>query len=121
MSTEVDLAIAELERIGDACDELAADAGAAADVRVTLYDDAIAHAESEWQRAHAYGSRFEAAVEDGLAPDWMVVEYFLAQHRKQQMQRLYRDRVESRAVAQLPGLDHPPQRIAVGDSSDRIE
>lgn len=111
----------ELVALQRSLSDLLTDAEDRAKDRIVLYDEAMATAQAEWDKADALVREYAPAVKEGLAPDWMVREYVLAQHRKNRLQKLWRDRMESRALAELPGSDLPPSRVSIGSSTSRIE
>lgn len=111
----------ESEQLEAAFRSLVEGAQADAQERIGLYDQMLDFADAEFLAAKAVADEFLPAVAAGLAPEWMQEEYVLARYRMNRMARLYNDRRESRALAEMPAGVVPETTIAIGDTIAKRE
>jgi len=85
------------------------------------YEQMLAHAQTQWEEADTEQQKNAEAVHTGFATEIQVAEYLLEAERKRKMQKLFRDRQESLALAEMPLAEPLPNKIAVFDNNDKIE
>lgn len=111
----------DMQQLEAAFADLMDDAESMASDRRGLYKQRMRQADREWAEAHAIQQELAPAIEAGIATDEMQQEYLLEGSRKRRMLRLYQDRSDSHALAELPGASLPVDRIQINDSKARIE
>ena len=111
----------ELVLLARGMGDLLEDARIRSEERRELYTDSMDVAQEEWAKANRKVNEYRAAVVGGFAPEWMVREYLLERYRMRRMQRLFSDRAESFAIAELPGASPASTTVAINKSRTAIE